>query len=311
MPRLNNQRIRIHLGLLLASVFAAWGAYLIHVVPIEQPSLPILEALVDLSGRAPDQYRVIPYLLIGFIRDLINLLPGIDVELRYPVLIFDSLFLFLSIMALRVYFSEVGGEKIVWYLLLAYPFLMFDGYRPTASFILFLSIQLVALMRNADAGKSNAWWYFAGMIVVMSFTRADVAFLLAVSALGLANASMPAKAAIAAIPLVVQFLLSTVIFAEAEYFSRLIMLADNLSLRFLMTSPLTYLVFGLLLFYWTAVAAFVRRAAKTHRVILLAMAGYVLTLLVIARPNEYRLFLPFLPLVLWMLQESNRKTAQE
>ena len=43
-------------------------------------------------------------------------------------------------------------------------------------------------MRNGDAGQKNAWLLFAGMIVIMSFTRADVAFLFAASALALANA---------------------------------------------------------------------------------------------------------------------------
>ena len=81
----NKKNFRTHLAFMLASVFAAWGSYLIHVIPIEEPSLPILEALIELSGRAPDQYRVVPYLLIGLIQDAINSLPGIDVELRYPV----------------------------------------------------------------------------------------------------------------------------------------------------------------------------------------------------------------------------------
>jgi len=31
--------------------------------------------------------------------------------------------------------------------------------------------------------------------------------------------------------------------------------------------------------------------------------SYVFTFFVIGRPNEYRLFGPFLPLVLWLLQE--------
>jgi len=303
MPKISSEIIKIHLGLLLAAIFSAWASYLIHVIPIEEPSLPILEALIDFSGRAPDQYRVVPYILIGVIRDAVNLLPGIDVELRYPMLIFDSLFLFLSVLALRKHFSDVGGQGITWYLLLVYPFLMFDSYRPTASFVLFLAIQIVVFMHNANAGRKNAWPVLTGLIVLMSFTRADVAFLFAVSALGLGNASTVVKAAIAVIPLVVQLLLGKVIFAEAEYFSQLIMLSDNLSLRFLMSSPLTYLLLGLLMFYWNSVFSFVKRTVQSHTLVFLAMAGYVLTLLVIARPNEYRLFLPFLPLILWLLRE--------
>ena len=258
--------------------------------------LPGFEALIVFSGSAPDQYRVAPYILIDAIRDALNL-----VTLRVPIVIFESLFVFLSVFSIRKHFDV--GQKMLWCLLLIYPFLMVGGYRPITSFILFLSIQLVVSMRNADSGQRNAWLVFAILIAVMSFTRADVAFLIAVAAFGLQGASYWSKGCIAAIPLVAQFLLSTVIFPEAEYYSQLIMIADNLSLIFLLVSPLTYLFIGLLLFYWDAVLAFFKFSAQNNRIILAAMVGYVAVLLVIARPNEYRLLLPFLPLVLWLLQE--------
>jgi hypothetical protein len=303
----NKKNFRTHLAFMLASVFAAWGSYLIHVIPIEEPSLPILEALIELSGRAPDQYRVVPYLLIGLIQDAINSLPGIDVELRYPVLIFDSVFLYLSVMSIRKHFDSIGGQSIQWFLLLIYPFLMFDGYRPTASFILFLSIHIVVFMRNANAGNKKAWFPFTLLIVLMSFTRADVAILFAVSALGLANASMLLKICVAIVPLAVQVLLSTVIFSDAEYFSQLVMISDNLSLRFLASSPLTYFLIALLVGYWPSIINFIKQVAKTHVFVLVAMCGYVVTLFVIARLNEYRLFLPFLPLVLWLIDEQKNR----
>lgn len=41
----------------------------------------------------------------------------------------------------------------------------------------------------------------------------------------------------------------------------------------------------------------------------LAIAGYLLLLLVIAMPNEYRLFLPLLPIVLWRIEESRYNLA--
>ena len=103
--------IRMTLAFAFASVFTAWAAYLIHVIPIEGPSLPILEALIDFSGRAPDQYRVVPYILIGLVQDVLNTLPGIEVGLRYPIVIFDSVFLFLSATALRSHFENIGGGE--------------------------------------------------------------------------------------------------------------------------------------------------------------------------------------------------------
>lgn len=296
-------KIRTYLAFFFASVFAAWGSYLIHVIPIEAPSLPILEALIDFTGRAPDQYRVVPYILIGLIQDAINTLPYIDVELRYPILIFDSSFLFLSILAINKYFHKVEGQTLAWFLLLIYPFLFFDGYRPTASFILFLSIHTVVLMRTANAGDTMAWFSFAFMILLMSFTRADIAFLFAISALGLANASMVVKGGLAIVPLAIQLLLSKVIFSDAEYFSKVVMISDNLSLRFLTSSPLTYFLIALSILHWSSIFHFVKQMAKSDKLILLAIFGYGLTLFLIARPNEYRLFLPILPIVLWKLEE--------
>ncbi|MFP6827418.1 MAG: hypothetical protein VB977_15085, partial [Pseudohongiellaceae bacterium] len=157
------------------------------------------------------------------------------------------------------------------------------------------------------AGNKKTWIPFALLIFLMSFTRADVAILFAVSALGLANASMLLKICVAIVPLVVQVLLSTMIFSDAEYFSQLVMISDNLSLRFLASSPLTYFLIALLVGYWPSIINFIKQAAKTHVFVLVAMCGYVVTLFVIARLNEYRLFLPFLPLVLWLIDEQKNR----
>ena len=87
----------------------------------------------------------------------------------------------------------------------------------------------------------------------------------------------------------------------------LVMISDNLSLRFLASSPLTYFLIALLVGYWPSIINFIKQVAKTHVFVLVAMCGYVVTLFVIARLNEYRLFLPFLPLVLWLIDEQKNR----
>ena len=290
--KINDTSLKVAYG--LASIFAAWASYRIHVIGIEDSALPVFSALLDFEGRAPDQYRVIPYFLIGLIQKIISIFPnvsaGIYAELRYPVLIFDSIFLCLSVLAIRKHFSNYIGSSLIWNLLLIYPFLMFDGYRPITSFILFLSIHTVVLMRRIHSGEGIAWKGLSLMIVIFSFTRSDVAFLFAVSSLGLNNGKLLLKLALAVIPLAAQFLLSNVIFPDAQYFSPVVMIVDNLSLKFLIGSPLTYLFSGLLILFRVQVTNFLRSAFISHRATLIAMVGYTLTLCVIARPNEYRLF---------------------
>ena len=81
-----SQQLKTCLGIAFASVFSVWSGYSIHVLPIEKQALPILEALLEGNGRAPDQYRIAPYLLIGLIRDGISLIVRDEYRLFLPFL---------------------------------------------------------------------------------------------------------------------------------------------------------------------------------------------------------------------------------
>ena len=63
----------------------------------------------------------------------------------------------------------------------------------------------------------------------MSATRADIALLFAIRSVGAAGLGLRAQSALIAIPLIAQLLLSNLVFSEAEYYSQLFMLKDNLS----------------------------------------------------------------------------------
>jgi len=43
---------------------------------------------------------------------------------------------------------------------------------------------------------------------------------------------------------------------------------------------------------------------QEQKFILLLLAGYLLTVFIVGRPNEYRLFLPMLPIILLILEKS-------
>ena len=108
-----SQQLKTCLGIAFASVFSVLSGYSIHVLPIEEQALPILEALLEGNGRAPDQYRIAPYLLIGLIRDGISLFVDSDLQLRYSILVFDGFFLFLSGLALIKHFNASETYKRV------------------------------------------------------------------------------------------------------------------------------------------------------------------------------------------------------
>ena len=178
---------------------------------------------------------------------------------------------------------------------------MFGGYRPTASSILFLSVHAVVLIRKTSAHQSGAWPILL-ITLLLSAPRADVALLFAICSFGVAGLSRPTQSALIAIPLTVQLLLSNLMFTEAEYYSQFFMLRDNLTLRYLGSSPITYAWVALLIRYWQPVKSFVSYGASDKSSVF-AMVAYTITLCLIARPDEYRLFLPFLPLILWLYEE--------
>ena len=243
--------------------------------------------------------------MIGVIRDGISLFVDSDLQLRYSIPVFDGFFLFLSALALIKHFNCVRDIQTGW-LFLIYPFLMFGGYRPTASFILFLPVHTVTQIRKTGDYQSRAW-PLALLTLLMSATRADIALLFAICSVGAAGLGLRTQSALIAIPLIVQLLLSNLVFSQAEYYSQLFMLKDNLSLRYLASSPITFALIALLIRYCEAIKGLVSYGAKANKSVVFAMAAYTITLCLIARPDEYRLFLPFLPLILWVFEDYRQK----
>lgn len=305
----SHSRGLILIATLLGAVFSCWASYRMHILAIEEFALPILDAVINLQGRAPDQYRIVPYLIISAIDSLAAMLPMNTHGLRVPILVFDTLSLFLCALLLRAKFPRAVSQNFVWLLFLIYPFMMFDGYRPISAFILLIAILCISAIMwvRQNANASSPWPLVA--ILVLSFTRADVALLYAVIYLGATKAPIALRITALITPLAAQFLLTRVLFPEAEYFSAIVMLQENLRGAFLLGSPLTYLAIALLLYYWQTIAAFTKQLFKELPIVGLAIAGYLLLLLVIAMPNEYRLFLPLLPIVLWRIEESRYNLA--
>lgn len=306
--RLNTQytksRTLIFISTLIAAMFASWASYRIHILSIEEFALPILDSVMNLQGRAPDQYRVLPYLLIRGIYGISELVPANIYGLRIPILIFDTLSLTLAAITLRTTFPKATNQYFVWCLFLIYPYLQFDGYRPISAFILLISIVSIrAIMVARIQGGANTIWVLLA-VLTLSFTRADVALLYSAVFVGATTAKWSIKAVVLATPLLAQLLLTQVLFPNAEYFSAVVMLAENLRGGMLLGSPLSYLVLAMLLLYRNEILLFCTKLFKELPIVAVALAGYVALLFIIAMPNEYRLFLPLLPIVLWRIEES-------
>ena len=151
-------------------------------------------------------------------------------------------------------------------------------------------------------------WPVLLVTLLLSAARADIGLLFAIWSFGVAGFSRLTRSALIAIPLIVQLLLSNLMFTEAEYYSQFVMLRDNLTLRYLGSSPITYALVALLIRYWQPFKSFVSYGARENKSRVFAMAAYTITLCLIARPDEYRIFLPCLPPILW-LYEGYREEA--
>lgn len=301
---------RAHLlAILIGAVFSCWASYRIHILPIEETAFPILEAIINLQGRAPDQYRVLPYFIIRVINDLWTMLPIENVGLRAPILIFDTISLFLAALLLRLMFPRLVSQSFIWLLFLIYPMLMFDGYRPISAFILLVSLCCLRGIQRAHDPGSTQFLSFYCAILLLSFTRADIALLYAI--LYLASVRPPVANSVLTLltPPIAQCFLMWIIFPEAQYFSAVIMLQENLRGTFIISSPLSYLVVAVVIYNWQGVRHYCHTFVRKQPVIATALCAYILTLLIVARPNEYRLFLPLLPIVLWQLERQRDERA--
>ena len=50
----NNYPKHFALFAFLAAICSSWAAYRIHILPVEEFALPILDAVINFEGRAPD-----------------------------------------------------------------------------------------------------------------------------------------------------------------------------------------------------------------------------------------------------------------
>lgn len=293
----------------LLATFTALSTYKLH-----EPHLirfaDNYHAIIDFTGPAPDQYRILPYLMI---KTLMYCLDFNYATLLFNFLCFVPLYWLLHCRILVALPPRTRYAVLIVFALI-YPVAMIRGYRPVTVFLILLVTQVVATYQRLPrvALRSYEMMSLSFYLCLISFTRTDIAFLTALFLCLYLGNRLPllVRGSYLAIPVLSQFLLSRVIFTDAEWSHVFFTFFLNISswkylgIRYLgLSSPLVYLVLLAALAFPESSRSLARFFLTRHRRVLLLLGAYMLLLLFVGRPREFRLFLPFTPMFLMVLND--------
>ncbi len=248
-------------------------------------------------GDAPDQYRILPLLALKAAWSLLKALhPG--TPWNHAVLLFNGVFGFLVLEGfyrLATFWSSY--KRLVFNFIFAstYIYTQYTGWRPDTLGLELASVLSVWVWQE-KAGRP-VWSLPA--LVALAFCRTDVALVFAAFQALYLEKQLWMRVVLVAIPLVTQWLLQTVLFPAARYYTHTMMLFDNLGGYYLAYNPATWGLLAALLLFWNDIRAFALRVRANYPWLPWMLAGYAALVLVVGRINEYRLYLPFVPLLLY------------
>ena len=261
-------------------------------------------------GDAPDQYRILP---LGPLKLLCGFLP-----FNHAVLAYNLLFSYLVFELLWVVMGGFSrGRKFAVNVLFAgaYIYAQYSGWRPDTMGLMLVAslLALPGLFRSkgdTDFKSVPRILAITLLLIGLAFSRADTALFFAALYAIYQTRSWPLRLLWLAIPVATQVLLQEVLFPEAEYYSDKIMLWANLSGYYFARHPASYLLLALVLAFWGRIGRFLR-ATWHYRWYYALVLGYLGLVLVIGRLNEYRLYLPFLPIFLVIWRDNARAHGTE
>ncbi len=285
-----------------ALILAYFASYTTSLIFFSHPAdLEVCHRVVHFAGPAPDQYRIVPYLIIRLFADVASLRLGQIGALKLAVLAFNMVFLFLALVLLKS-IAENVPDNVLWGLLtgfcMAYPICMFAGPRPVTSFYVFV----VALYLYFFAAAGRLSTGLVASYVVLAFSRPDLALMTCLATLPLFPSSQKAAALplFLIIPLGAHLVTSKILFPHAQYYCPKIMLLHNLSPSMILFTPAAVLLIGIGFLFRTSLAAYFSRTWAAYPSFYWAMGLYFLATMVVGRISEWRLYLPFAPLLLFM-----------
>ena len=298
------KRLLFHL---LLAVFVANAANKFFIGDLEyEEEHQFYERIFNFEGDAPDQYRILPLLAIKGLR-AIGRLAVPDFAFHHAVLIFNFICAFLLFeLSFRILTHLSRRRRFQVHLLFAilYIYTQYTGWRPdTLGLLLLCQLYVFGVLGMERAGKPNSFLYalfhlFA--ILLISFSRSDIAAIYALFAACYFLKSNFLRFCIISLPFVVQALLQFYWFADAQYYTKSVMLLDNLKGYYILRNPASWLIAAIVLLYFKSIVELLRNVYARFPVFVGLALLYVLLVFVLGRLNEYRLYLPFLPLIVYI-----------
>lgn len=299
MSREAFSRIFFHV---LAAAFAAIAANKFFILNLEAEAAdPFYQRIIEFRGEAPDQYRILPLLGLKLLR--------LQFPFHHSVMILNGVTAFVVLECLWVLLgSRSWQQKTTFNLLFCTLFIytQYTGWRPDTMALLALCCVLVVWMKEGKAGGLREGGFLLGL-VALSFSRADVALAYAVFFGAVSLGNWPLRLLAFVIPIGIQALLQLVLFPDAPYYTHFFMLKDNLSGYYLVMNPATWLLAALLVARGGEIISFIKESIRKNPYFYLVFTMYAALVLVTGRLNEYRLYLPFVPLFLLLHPQQNGK----
>lgn len=297
------RRLLVHI---LLAVFLANAANKFFVPDLEYEAIHHFYARIfAFQGDAPDQYRILPLLPL---KVLCTALP-----FNSAVLIYNTVAAFLVFELLWLLMRGISdSRKYATNLILSatYIYFQYTGWRPdTLGLLLICTLTVLAADRIRDPLLRDGSLLLGTLAI--AFSRADIALAFAAYFALYKVRSLPIRLLLPGLPVFIQLVLQTWVFPDAQYYTQTIMLWDNLSAYYIIRHPATYLIIALLILYARPLAAYALWIWKRYPGFCFIVLGYLGLILVVGRLNEYRLYLPFLPLLLTFWSERTRLHEKE
>lgn len=289
--------IRIIFHLLLA-VFLANAANKFFIPNLEHElAHGFYQKIFEFRGEAPDQYRILPLLGLKVLNQFF--------PFNHAVLAFNFLAGFLCFELIYYLLGPLSRlKKLGFNVLLAgsYIYLQYTGWRPDTLGLLLLCLLVVLALKVKAAAPKWVLLYLG--VIALAFSRADIALVYAVFLAIYGGNRIWIRLPLILIPPAVQLLLQFYIFPEADYYTKPVMILDNLSLFYLVRNPASWLILALILGFWSRIWEFFRQTYPQFKFLYFLLAFYFLLVFAVGRVNEYRLYMPFIPLFIWVWQRT-------
>jgi len=300
---ISKSNVKTYFGFLLLAFFASYTTYFIFFT--DNDYLEFYKIILEFNGNAPDQYRIIPYLLMKPIIHVFSLKLNFFTAFKLTIIIFNTIFLFMTFLLLSKLIKNIH-TSILFVIFIGfsmfYPLAMFSGPRPVTAFYIFL----ISLYFFLFSKEKELTLPLVTVYILLAFSRPDLAMVVLISTIFYIHGKYHILKAILLflLPIISHLLTSKIIFPNAVYYCKKIMLYDNISLNFIVHTPGTYLVVAVFLLFYQSIKQMVQLTISKYKYFYIAITLYLLVIFVVGRINELRLYLPFFPMVLYMLNKN-------